>query len=127
MDNDLYTGLLEYLHSGSTLENAHPDLCALIKKIAHHYELEKSVVYKLDESRQGTLDSPRGRQHRNRRIVIPRPQLHQLLKQLHDHPLAGHQGQDNTYQKTSEYYYWPGMKNDVQEYVRTCKICQKRQ
>jgi hypothetical protein len=53
--------------------------------------------------------------------------MYPTLKKLHDEPLSGHQGQNNTYQKVAQYYYWPGMKEDITDYVRTCKICQKCQ
>src|SRR3954470_16590569 len=49
------------------------------------------------------------------------------LKKTHDHPISGHQGQETTYQKTAEIFYWPGIKKEIQEYVRSCKICQKRE
>jgi transposase InsO family protein len=127
MDTPLYHGLIRYLIKDTIPDEATPELRSLIKKVAHHYTTENSILYKWDESKQGTLGSPRGRQHRNRRIVVPHHHLHQLLQELHDHHLSGHQGQDNTYQKISEHYYWPGMKSDIQEYVRSCKTCQKRQ
>jgi hypothetical protein len=102
------------------------ELHALIKKTAHGYTLDNNTLYKLKESRQGTLGTTRGRQHRNHLIVPPRTQLPHLLRNHHDHHLAGHQAKENTYQKIAEQYYWPGMKKDVTEYVQTCKTCQKR-
>ena len=126
MDTPLYHGLIGYLTKDAIPNEVTPELSALIKKVAHHYTMENSILYKWDESKQGTLGSPRGRQHQNHHIVVPCQHLYQLLQELHDHHLSGHQGQDNTYQKISEHYYWPGMKNDVQEYVCSCMICQKR-
>ena len=127
MDLELYQGIIGFKTNGTFPSTTSPDLKPLIKKVSPNYILEKLALYKIEESKQGTLGSPRGRQHRNHRLVIPRTQLYPTLRQLHDHPLSGHQGQDNTYLKVSEHYYWPGMKNDVQEYVRSCKTCQKRQ
>jgi hypothetical protein len=114
MDTPLYHGLIRYLAKDTIPDEATPELCSLISKVAHHYTTENSILYKWDESKQGTLGFPRGRQHRNRHIVVPHQRLHQLLQELHNHHLSGHQGQDNTYQKTSEHYYWPGMKSDIQ-------------
>ena len=126
MDPDLYSGLKEYLATASIPANTPKELHALIKKTAHGYTLDKNTLYKLKESRQGTLGTTRGRQHRNLLIVPPRQQLPPLLRNYHDHHLAGHQAKENTYQKIAEQYYWPGMKKDVTDYVQTCKICQKR-
>jgi hypothetical protein len=100
----------------------------MVEKVADLYTLRKTTLYKLDESRQGTLEplDTRGRQHRNSRLVITRKQMIATLRQLHDSPLSGHLGQDNTYHKAARYYYWPGMKDDIIQYVRTCKTCQKR-
>src|SRR3954452_15246343 len=104
MDPALHAGLIGDLSAGTLSDKTPMELCSLIKKIAHNYTLKKSTLYKEDESRQGTLG---GRQHRNRHTVISHQHLRQLPNQLHNHPLSGHQGQDNPYQKVSEYYYWP--------------------
>ncbi len=42
-----------------------------------------------------------------------------LLKECHDGPLAGHGGvkRTTTFLKTS--YYWPNLKDDAKEYVKT--------
>src|SRR3954470_10271251 len=122
MDPALHAGLIGYLSAGTLSDKTPMELRSLIKKIVHNYTLKKSTLYKEDKSRQGTLG---GRQHQNCCTIISCQHLQPLLNQLHDHPLSGHQGQDNTYQKVSKYYYWPGMKSDVQEYVHTCKTCQK--
>ena len=127
MNTDLYYGIVRHLSTGHVPDNLDPEIQRMVSKVSDLYTLDKTKLYKCDESRNGTLDTPRGRQHRTRRLVIPRNQLYPTLKKLHDEPLAGHQGRDNTYHKTTQHYYWPGMKNDITEYVRTCKICQKRQ
>ena len=47
-----------------------------------------------------------------------------LLKEYHDSNLAGHLGMDKTYECLSRHYFWPTMRTDVREYVRTCPSCQ---
>src|SRR4051812_44889281 len=126
MDPKLYQEIVGFLSNDKMPDTPDPDSQRLAKKVINNYALIKNELYKLDESRQGTLSSDRGRQHRNCRLVIPRTKMTALLKQLHDHPLSGHQGQDNTYIRVSEHYYWPGMREDVIKYVRSCDICQKR-
>jgi IS30 family transposase len=50
-----------------------------------------------------------------------------LLQKVHDEPLGGHLAQENTYIRLSKTHYWPGMQQDIIDYVKTCKTCQKRQ
>ena len=47
-----------------------------------------------------------------------------ILKACHDNPSTGeHFGRDKTLCKITQRYYWKGMKNDVQEYVKVCPKC----
>jgi putative transposase len=43
----------------------------------------------------------------------------------HDVPAAGHFGVEKSYKALSQFYYWPSMREDVAEYVRTCPECQR--
>jgi transposase InsO family protein len=118
MDPNLYYGLEKYLREGRIPETVSKDIGEEVEKIAAGYQIDKSKrLAKLDKNRQ-----PYGP-----RIVINRHKMKETLKKTHDHPLSGHQGQETTYLKTAEVFYWPGMKKDVQEYIRTCQICQKRE
>jgi hypothetical protein len=44
---------------------------------------------------------------------------------MHDHPSAGHLGHDEMLQKTQEWYYWPGMKEWITEYIKGYATCQQ--
>ncbi len=48
-----------------------------------------------------------------------------LLKECHDGPLAGHGGAKRTITFLKKTYYWPNLKDDAEEYVKTCLICQQ--
>ncbi len=50
-----------------------------------------------------------------------------LLKECHDGPLAGHRGTKCTITFLKKSYYWPNLKDNVEEYVKTCLICQQNQ
>jgi hypothetical protein len=126
MNHELFTGLREYLAIAKISSKTPPEFHMLIQRIAPKYTLDKNILYKSEESRQGTLESSRGRQHRNHLIVPPRSQMPALLKNYHDHHLAGHLAAGNTHQRIAERFYWPGMKKDISEYVQTCRTCQKR-
>jgi hypothetical protein len=47
-----------------------------------------------------------------------------LVREKHSGGLAGHFGHDKTFAKLSESYYWPGMREDVKQFVDRCRICQ---
>jgi hypothetical protein len=120
MDPELYYGLIKFLLNQEVPEEVPLPIKSVIIKIAPSFILINNQLVKIN-------NQPHLLKTTKHRIVILSHQKHQLLKQAHDQPLAGHQGQDNTYQRISQIYYWPGMKNDIQEYVKTCQKCQKRQ
>jgi hypothetical protein len=63
----------------------------------------------------------------NGRIYVPEePAIRQeILSQSHDTRMAGHFGARRTQELISRLYYWPSLDKDVQEYVKTCAICQR--
>ncbi|QRW09665.1 Retrotransposable element Tf2 protein [Ceratobasidium sp. AG-Ba] len=42
----------------------------------------------------------------------------------HDNPIAGHPGQARALELVSRQYYWPAMKQQVNQFVESCEICQ---
>lgn len=42
---------------------------------------------------------------------------------MHDSPLGDHSGQQHTYKRIKQVFYWPGLKLDVKELVRNCEVC----
>jgi hypothetical protein len=48
-----------------------------------------------------------------------------ILRELHDAPYSGHQGQKRTLDKVARAYFWPRMAHDVREYIRACLECQR--
>jgi hypothetical protein len=49
----------------------------------------------------------------------------EVMKNCHDHPTAGHYGQRKTVLLVQRHYWWPTLRQDVNEYVKTCDICQR--
>ena len=45
----------------------------------------------------------------------------QILQAHHDAPLAGHLGQDKTYELVSRNYTWPNMRQWINQYINTCE------
>jgi len=49
----------------------------------------------------------------------------QILQQRHDAEVAGHPGIDKTIELITRDYHWPGIRKDVQEYIKKCNVCAK--
>ena len=49
----------------------------------------------------------------------------EVLKEHHDHPIVGHPGVAATYFSIRTRYWWPNMKEWVQQYVKGCGTCQQ--
>jgi hypothetical protein len=57
------------------------------------------------------------------RPYIPFKLRSDVLKACHSDPLAGHQGVSKTQSRIALRYYWPGMNEDVANYVAKCTSC----
>ena len=56
--------------------------------------------------------------------VLPKPLRPIVLKMAHDD--LGHNGSTRTYTAIKRLYYWKGMKQDINRYVKQCRVCQQR-
>jgi hypothetical protein len=61
----------------------------------------------------------------NRLYIAGKKMQCQILERYHDNILAGHQSKTRTIGKIRRYYYWPGLDNDVNEYIKSCDTCQR--
>lgn len=48
-----------------------------------------------------------------------------VMSELHESALGGHSGFPVTYRRIKSNFAWPGMKQQVREFVRACQICQQ--
>jgi len=60
-----------------------------------------------------------------RQLVLPQQCRQTVLRVAHDVPMAGHMGINKTKNRLLQRYYWPGIFTDVDNYCRTCEVCQK--
>ena len=58
--------------------------------------------------------------------VLKKDEIDSVLQIMHNHPTGGHFGVENTYRKIKERFYWKGMKNDIEQYIKYCDSCQRR-
>ena len=63
----------------------------------------------------------------NAKLYIPNmADLRQkVLYECHDTPIAGHLGRDKTLERVSRHFWWPTLRTDVFDYVKTCPSCQQ--
>lgn len=56
-------------------------------------------------------------------LVVPSHEVKNVLQQYHDAPTAGHYGEEGTYHRISQRYYWTGMRPAIADYVKKCPEC----
>lgn len=56
-------------------------------------------------------------------VVLPTSVRTSVLRMAHD-GFAGHLGIRKTYHRILTHFYWPGMKKEVTQFVKTCHVCQ---
>ena len=59
------------------------------------------------------------------RLVVPLNSRKAVLKLNHDSPVAGHMGMLRSWQRIRNCFWWPGMKEDVEQYIAQCDLCGK--
>ena len=58
-------------------------------------------------------------------LILPVQCCHGVLQLAHTIPLAGHLGKDKTAQRILQRFYWRTLYKNVEDYCRSCEICQK--
>ncbi|CAG2250210.1 unnamed protein product [Mytilus edulis] len=101
-----------------------PDLqkearCVLLK--SNDYALIDDILF---HSR--VAKSKRNKMMSHYQIVIPQALIPSVLKVVHDSPLGGHAGMNNTLDRAKEHFFFPRMGKIITDYVQTCHFCQVR-
>lgn len=63
--------------------------------------------------------------HRNAIIFPSLSETKKILRENHDIPIAGHLGSVRMLKRIQERYNWKGMRSDIENYVKLCKLCQE--
>ena len=92
-----------------------PDDVASQRWLERGYLMDQGVLYRYNPDSES--ESPQ--------LVIPACQVAAILKELHDSPTAGHPGNQRTYQKVAQLYYFTGMRRIITDYVSACIHCQR--
>ena len=84
---------------------------------ANGYFIENGVLLrKWTSNTEGGLTEP------IIQVVVPVSLRHAVLDSAHG-GVSGHLGINKTYQHLLQYFYWPRIKSDVRQYIKTCSIC----
>ena len=59
-------------------------------------------------------------------IILPECLKNMVLETLHDSEYAGHFGVKRTMARIKMRYYWPAYQQDIEDWCKTCGICQER-
>ncbi|KAI3762710.1 hypothetical protein L1987_53151 [Smallanthus sonchifolius] len=103
-----------------------PDLMNEISKAQDEALLERNIKRERIVGQQGNLDTNAyGVRTRFCRMWIPKiGELRaKILDKAHKSRYSIHPGENKMYQDLKKEYWWPGMKNDVTEYVSKCLTC----
>src|SRR5689334_13918298 len=116
MDRNIYYGLVKFISEGKIPRTIKPQDQEKVRRTVSEFFLDD----------QDKLWIRSRGQNENARLVIAGSEKNEIMRQNHDSELAGHFGKRNTYDKIRRNYYWPGMAKDIDNWVTTCKQCQKR-
>lgn len=116
-DQDLQARIRNLLYHDTKLTTI-IDFLKTPSKVPRHLRKNMSR-YRFDDNLQLLLFDDR--------ICIPdnNPLKLDLLRQHHDLPSAGHQGQAKTCELLSRLYHWPAMRRFVNRYVFNCPVCKR--
>jgi hypothetical protein len=55
---------------------------------------------------------------------ITKERKQKIITEMHNCPVGGHQGIQRTIERIKLYISWPGLEQDITQYVKECKTCQ---
>ncbi|CAF3338717.1 unnamed protein product, partial [Rotaria sp. Silwood2] len=86
------------------------------------FVLINDILYKIKNSSRHYNQRALGNKHL---LVIQKVMQHKLLQWAHEHPTAGHAGQQKTLFRLSTRVYWTSMRKDIYNFVAACQECQR--
>ena len=80
------------------------------------YALVDGVVYTVETDKHDQLNRAK--------IFVPKSLIPEFLNRAHGDLYSGHPGEKRMFEKLSKFSFWPKMRRDVIDKVRTCHFCQ---
>jgi transposase InsO family protein len=59
------------------------------------------------------------------KIWVPEASRHELVREIHAHPLHGHQGITKTLKRIQEHFDWEKSRETVEQVIKQCDLCAK--
>ena len=79
----------------------------------------------VEKGKQPAFTIEKGLLYKGDRLYVPESDDRgKLMMEAHDAPMSGHLGRDKTYNRLCRSFYWPRMHKTVEDYCRTCDVCQ---
>jgi hypothetical protein len=124
----------EATQNESPWNDATSELKKLVMGAQESDPFTRRVQKELRESAKGDLPSEKKKYSISKeglllykeRLYIPeqRSLIYELLQLYHGDPLAGHWGVTKTVKLIERKFRWKGLKKDMEEYIKTCPVCQ---
>lgn len=109
-------------------QRADPSLVKCIKSAENNtYASSAGVIYFWEEDLLMRRWKPQQEEltwQEVRQIVLPFDYRQQVLRLAHESLLSGHLGITKTYNRVARYFFWPGLKNSVTKFCKSCHVCQ---
>jgi hypothetical protein len=114
MEEIMYQNLMNYLMRNEYPSTSTNEQKKKFAKTAINYFERNGILYYKNRI---NIDNPL-------RVIIS-SNRDQILYNYHTSPLGGHFGIKHTIENIKQSYYWPGMGNDIRNYIESCDECQR--
>ena len=116
-----FADIIKYKQTGRVPQN--PELARAVVAESYNFELEDGILKHFYSKRCKKVPKD---ERLVKQIAVPRNLRDSILKAYHDCILGGgHQGFERTYAAIRNKYFWPSMYSDINQYVKTCEVCQQ--
>jgi hypothetical protein len=89
-------------------------------------EYDYNIVYKRGSSNSNADELSRIHLTETTPTTIPtEEEKRKIFQEMHMKPTGGHLGMNKTYERMKLFVTWPGMKQQIENYIKKCEICQK--
>ena len=102
------------------IQSLHSDICSALRD-------DPAISEHLSNPMHHWSKDPEGLLRLDNRIYVPDVGDLRLkvLQHNHDHPVAGHFGQNQTIDLIRHSYVWPELRNSVKSYIKSCTTCMR--
>ena len=97
-----------------------PETATINKR--NSFILINGILYRIKNNKKHYNQRVKGEKHL---LVIPRAIQSKVLQWAHDHPTAGHSGQQKTLYRLGTRFYWESMRKDAISHTAACLDCQR--